>query len=194
MDSQFERVLSIIHLSSQLGLKMSGLHSAFVVSPQPGYSASSLSASLGQGDREFDLLRGEEILSARTDCTTKVLAWGDPALLRPCANCSSLTTNFCNTCHAESRYPDQDWAEGQGTPFCRGCGDEFASCIFCRREAEAGRTPPGDPDKAFPGFKKGFFITKRSPKRAVRPKPEGRVPPASSDGGDACGEGAVPQP
>jgi len=62
-----------------------------------------------------------------------VLCLGTPGqLIRSCVDCGLITGRFCDFCTAVSRLPDDDWAEGQLTPLCSRCDEDFKSCHFCR--------------------------------------------------------------
>ena len=63
----------------------------------------------------------------------EVLACGDEAtLFRPCVDCGLWTGRFCDYCYAADRVPSEKWADGQLTPLCSRCDNEYDSCHFCR--------------------------------------------------------------
>ena len=53
-------------------------------------------------------------------------------LIRPCADCGVYTGSFCDNCNAEDRFPNEEWADGQGTPLCTRCDRTHDECHFCR--------------------------------------------------------------
>ena len=62
-----------------------------------------------------------------------VLAVGDKEMLmRPCVDCGVRTGSFCDYSYAKTRVPNEVWAEGQMTPLCNSCDNQFDECHFCR--------------------------------------------------------------
>ena len=77
-------------------------------------------------------------------CTTN-----DPGMLiRSCADCGNYTTWYCDKCTAKDRYPNEEWVDGQATPFCKPCEEKNPKqpyCHFCRKRMWV--TPPPPPVK-----------------------------------------------
>ena len=77
-------------------------------------------------------------------CTTN-----DPGkLIRSCADCGNYTTWYCDKCTAKDRYPNEEWVDGQATPFCKPCEEKNPKqpyCHFCRKRMWV--TPPPPPVK-----------------------------------------------
>ena len=55
-------------------------------------------------------------------------------LARPCVDCGLITRSFCGFCVAESRMPEDVWAEGQRTPLCHSCDRRHDMCHYCRNQ------------------------------------------------------------
>ena len=53
-------------------------------------------------------------------------------LLRACVDCGLRTGCFCDSCLAQDRMPEEEWAPNQPTPLCTYCDDQFGACHFCR--------------------------------------------------------------
>ena len=100
----------------------------------------------------------------------EVLAWSDGSisLIRPCVDCGRSTGNYCSggisidketifgsgpragssgiltvecdQCFAKDHVPQEEWNQGQRTPFCSPCEEKFTFCRFCRKVH--GCTPP----------------------------------------------------
>ena len=76
----------------------------------------------------------------------QVVGWVNPDVPSPpCADCGRRTTGFCDgvplggddsplriACLAAERFPQEQWGEGQRTPFCRICDEKHKMCHRCR--------------------------------------------------------------
>ena len=73
----------------------------------------------------------------------QVYAMGSPELLiRPCVDCGLKTGRYCDECLAEKRMPEEEWSEGQRTPFCSRCEEAHHKCHYCRGQMWC--VPPTD--------------------------------------------------
>ena len=75
-------------------------------------------------------------------------------LLRACVDCGLRTGCFSDSCLAQDRMPEEEWAPNQPTPLCTYCDDQFGACHFCRGvhwaqppQWGAGLPPPPDPPR-----------------------------------------------
>ena len=61
-----------------------------------------------------------------------VYAVGDTSMLyRPCVDCGQYTGNWCESeCSAKLWLPDLPWADGQITPQCTACEQQFVYCHY----------------------------------------------------------------
>ena len=79
-----------------------------------------------------------------TTVPLEVMAVGDvETFRRPCVDCGCYTSRFCDFCRANDRLPNEDWAEGQYTPFCGPCEEKRGRCHFCHDQRWAMPPPWG---------------------------------------------------